>query len=152
MPSAEWEKCSFVLFLDSVRISAMECFICLFVLLRVPESTLAENSWQWHIWRGFFKVTALFWLCALHAFHSFPLKYPCTNDIEDEWPLTSGATKVSSCLPPPSVNHHITTDPDTTWWNITHTMTSQQPLQNLSSRRLMKHSLPRPNTLKMRLS
>lgn len=139
MSSAEWEKCSFISFLDCVRSSATECLGCLFVLLRGPESTLAENSWQWHIRRGFFKVTALFWLGALHAFHSFPLKYLCTNDREDGWPLTSGATEGSSCLSAPSVNQHITTNPDTTWWNVTHTVTSQQPQQPW----LMKQLFPK---------
>lgn len=109
--AAGWDECSSV---RGVRSSAMECFIWLFVLLRVPESTLAENSWQRHIRRGSFKVTAPFWLWALRAFHPSPLKYLCTNDMEDEGPLTGGATEASSCLPPPSINHHITTNPDTT--------------------------------------
>lgn len=101
------------------------CLCC----LGGPGSSLAENSWQWHIWRGFFKVAALFRLRALRAFHSFPLKYPCRNDREDGWPLTSGATEVFSCLPAPSVNQHITTNPDTTRWNIIHTVASQKPQQ-----------------------
>lgn len=126
MSSAEWEKCSFMLFLDSVWNYAIERFIC---FLGFPGSTLAENSWQWHIWRGFFKVTAVFWVGALHAFHSFPLKHPSTNDREDGWPLTNGATEVSSCLSPPFVNQHITTNPDTTWRNLISGVASQQPQQ-----------------------
>lgn len=118
----------------------MECFIWLFVLLRVPESTLAENSWQRRIRRGSFKVTAPFWLWALHPFHPLPLTYLCTNDMEDEWPLTGGATEASSCLPPPSINHHITTNPDTTWRNTTQTMKGQLPLQTAA--RLMMHFPP----------
>lgn len=118
MSSAEWEKCSFLLcnYVGSIPI---ECFSCSFAVLRGPKSAFAENTWQWHIQRGFFKVFTLSSLCGFHAFHSLPLKYPHISDREGGWPLTSEATEVSNGLPSPSVNQHITTNPDTTRWNVT---------------------------------
>lgn len=110
MSSAEREKCSFMLRLNGVRSGAVECFSCLFVLLRGLKSASDENPWQWHIRRGFFKVSSP---CDLHASHSSPLKYPRKNDREDGWPLTSGASEVSSRCSAPLVIQHISTNHQT---------------------------------------
>lgn len=121
MSSAEWEKRSFI----------MERFICLFVLLRVPEeSTLAENSWQWHIWRGFFKVTALSSDSALlHAFHSSPLRYPRTKRQGGRMTLHQlELLRYPVVFLLSSLINTSRQNPDTTWRNTTHAVTSPKNL------------------------
>lgn len=69
------------------------CFICLFVLLLVPECTPADNPWQWQIRGGIFKVAA-----PVSAQRSFVPFIPSlsNSDRDDEW-----GSEVSLCLSEP---------------------------------------------------
>lgn len=134
----EWEKCPFMLFIDSLLCSVSSvCLCCLRFQsppwLKALDSDIHEKDSS--------KLPLSFWLFCPPWLSFFSTRIS-ERRRHWRWTILNRRSKVSGSSPLPSLNHLNTADADTTWQSITHTMTSKQPKQTW----LMEHTC----TMKMR--